>query len=90
MFSKILKYQVCLRCIMDTSADEIIFDNNGICNYCSDFLLREKKFKKEKKDLTELLEKIKSEGKKKNMIVLLECQAGLIVHILLCLQLKMA
>lgn len=65
MFSKILKYQVCLRCIMDTSADEIIFDNNGICNYCSDFLLREKKFKKEKKDLTELLEKIKSEGKKK-------------------------
>jgi N-acetyl sugar amidotransferase len=27
-------YQVCTRCIMDTSDPEIIFDENGVCNHC--------------------------------------------------------
>lgn len=31
-------YQICSRCVMDTSADGITFDANGICNYCSSFL----------------------------------------------------
>lgn len=31
-------YWVCARCIMDTSADGIQFDERGICNYCSDFV----------------------------------------------------
>jgi len=30
--------QICLRCVMDTSAKDIHFDKNGICNYCSDLL----------------------------------------------------
>jgi N-acetyl sugar amidotransferase len=30
--------QVCTRCIMDTSAADIRFDENGVCNYCTDFL----------------------------------------------------
>lgn len=30
-------YQVCTRCVMDTSARDIVFDGNGVCNYCSDF-----------------------------------------------------
>jgi N-acetyl sugar amidotransferase len=31
-------YQVCTRCVMDTSARDITFDEKGICNYCSEFL----------------------------------------------------
>ena len=31
-------YQVCSRCVMDTSARDLVFDEAGICNYCSGFL----------------------------------------------------
>lgn len=27
-------YQVCRRCVMDTTAPDIIFDAEGICNHC--------------------------------------------------------
>jgi N-acetyl sugar amidotransferase len=31
-------YQICSRCVMDTSVADITFDLNGVCNYCSEFL----------------------------------------------------
>jgi N-acetyl sugar amidotransferase len=31
-------YQMCTRCVMDTSAPDITFDSAGICNYCANFL----------------------------------------------------
>lgn len=34
------EYQVCTRCVMDTTAPDITFDENGFCNYCTDFLKR--------------------------------------------------
>lgn len=33
-------YQVCTRCVMDTTATDIVFDENGVCNYCTQFLAR--------------------------------------------------
>jgi N-acetyl sugar amidotransferase len=27
-------YQVCTRCVMDTTAPDIVFDEAGVCNYC--------------------------------------------------------
>ena len=33
-------YQVCTRCVMDTSAKEITFDSNGGCSFCTEFLAR--------------------------------------------------
>jgi len=27
-------YQVCTRCVMDTTDPEIQFDENGFCNHC--------------------------------------------------------
>lgn len=33
-------YQQCTRCVMDTSATEISFDDYGICNFCTEFLER--------------------------------------------------
>lgn len=33
-------YQICSRCVMDTSDPWIVFDSQGRCNHCSDFLER--------------------------------------------------
>ena len=30
-------YQICVRCVMDTSDPNIIFDANGLCDYCNNF-----------------------------------------------------
>ena len=63
-------YQQCLRCVMDTSALDIFFDKNGICNYCTEFL-REKSHiifkdsKKKEEKLKYFVKKIKEEGKEK-------------------------
>lgn len=34
------KYQQCTRCVMDTTALDIIFDDQGVCSYCTEFLER--------------------------------------------------
>lgn len=31
-------YQICSRCVMDTSAHEIEFEESGKCNFCSDYV----------------------------------------------------
>ena len=31
------EYRVCARCVMDTTAQEIEFDDQGVCNFCRDF-----------------------------------------------------
>lgn len=36
------EYRVCVRCVMDTSAGDIQFDSQGVCNYCKTFLERSK------------------------------------------------
>ncbi len=36
------KYQICRRCVMDTSDPWIVFDEKGFCNHCRDFI--EKRF----------------------------------------------
>lgn len=35
-------YQICNRCIMDTTDPEIVFDEHGNCNHCNDALKRAK------------------------------------------------
>lgn len=37
MASSVEKYQVCTRCIMDTSDRSIQFDSEGVCDYCRNF-----------------------------------------------------
>lgn len=32
------QHRVCERCIMDTSASDIVFDEHGVCNYCREFI----------------------------------------------------
>jgi N-acetyl sugar amidotransferase len=33
-------FQVCTRCVMDSTATDINFDNQGVCNYCTEFFER--------------------------------------------------
>lgn len=67
---------MCTRCVMDTTAPDIVFDENGVCNFCTEFFNRHKNFlnetneQKEQK-LNELVTEIKksSKGKKYDCIV---------------------
>jgi len=60
-------YQICKRCIMDTSDPEICFDENGNCNHCNKALDEAKKswFPNEqgKEKLEKLVKTIKDGGK---------------------------
>jgi len=60
-------YQICTRCIMDTSDPEIQFDHNGVCNHCRryDELVKSYVFTGEEgqKRLNAIVDKTKKEGK---------------------------
>lgn len=74
------EYQQCVRCVMDTTDPEIKFDENGICNHCTDFLKKRKDVRAMKKlgaeYLPELIEKIKKSGKNKKYDALLGISGG--------------
>lgn len=59
-------YRQCTRCFMDTTAEGIEFDENGVCNYCREF---EEVLKRPRKKLNlsldEFVNKIKEDGKGK-------------------------
>ena len=62
--------QTCSRCVMDTSAPDIEFDDQGVCNYCSDFLRDKDRFveqdpAKRQEKLEALVSRIKERGKNK-------------------------
>ena len=60
-------YQICTRCIMDTSVSDIQFDEQGVCNYCKthEEKVAQTPFARGKADieLPALIEKIKSRAK---------------------------
>lgn len=62
------KYQICTRCIMDTSDPNITFDEYGYCNHCTTALLVEKMKVPLNKEaaLQSLIKKVKERGKGKN------------------------
>lgn len=70
--------QVCTCCVMDTTAIDITFDENGQCNYCADFIKRYATFQHksaEQKDieLTQFVNAVKLSGKGKQY----DCIIGL-------------
>ena len=72
-------YQVCTRCVMDTTDPDIVFDENGCCNHCTSAIERLKQppyvlLPKEKEAAkNQLIEKIKAAGKGKQY----DCVIGL-------------
>lgn len=69
------KYQICKKCVMDTSDPQITFDKNGKCDFCTNFenvISSQWKFGEEKIDeLIKIAEEIKKKtrGKKYNCII---------------------
>lgn len=57
----------CSRCVMDTTADEINFDSDGVCNFCTELINNSARAKinndsKKSFALSQLVEKIKKDG----------------------------
>jgi N-acetyl sugar amidotransferase len=69
-------YQICTRCVMDTTNPDIIFDENGICNHCHEYDNNVKPLIFARNDgerkLNELAEDIKRKGRGKKY----DCVAG--------------
>ena len=60
---------ICNRCVMDTTAKNIFFNDKGICNYCIDFEKKIEFQKRNKKQLKNLLSKLESSNQKYNCVV---------------------
>ena len=74
------KYQICNRCIMDTTDPDIKFDENGVCNYCRkyDEIVKEKilPISERKNELEKIINKIKEEGKGKKYNCIMGLSGG--------------
>ena len=74
-------YQICSRCVMDTTDPIITFNENGECNHCTDFVQTRSKYQhnpeKSQKELAERLEKIKRDGKGREYDVILGLSGGI-------------
>ncbi len=75
------KYQICTRCIMDTSDPTIEFDQEGVCGYCNNFdsnILPEwKSGVGRSSELEALLARIREDGKDREFDCILGLSGGL-------------
>ena len=75
------EYQICKRCIMDTSDPHIYFDEQGVCDYCNNFESTIKSSwhtdDKGKAQLQQLAAKIKNEGEGKDFDCIIGLSGGL-------------
>ena len=73
-------YQICTRCIMDTTDPNIVFDDNGICNHCHDYdrMMEQKVIvgMAGEEYLAKLVEEIKRDGKNKPYDCLIGVSGG--------------
>lgn len=75
------KYQVCTRCVMDTTDEDIQFDEHGVCMRCREYEERIlpdwKHGKGHEAELQELINKIKKSGEGKQYDCILGLSGGL-------------
>ena len=73
-------YQICTRCVMDTSDPNIKFDENGVCDHCHDFENYVKPNwhtdERGRKELEQIITQIKENGKGKDFDCLLGLSGG--------------
>lgn len=86
------KYQICTKCVMDTTDSKIEFDANGVCNRCHDYeerILKEWNYGKgHEEELAKILNKVKESGKGKKYDCILGLSGGLDSSYLLHLAVK--
>ena len=74
-------YQICTQCVMDTTASEIVFDEKGVCNFCTECesYLNKTIFRPiniRTKELNVTLNKVKELGKKDKYDCLIGLSGG--------------
>ena len=69
--------QVCSNCVMDTSDPNIIFDKNGICNHCNNFMKNIKPLLSQHKERKLIIQKEIDKIKLKNKDKEFDCIIGL-------------
>ena len=73
-------YQICTKCVMDTTDPEISFDENGVCNHCREFdeVTSKRWFPNEEgaKKLQAIYEKMKKENAHKDYDCILGLSGG--------------
>ena len=67
---------VCKRCVLDRSAKEIIFDDNGICNFCYQAQKSLKEIELDKPNLNKIIERIKKDGSNRKFDCLIGLSGG--------------
>lgn len=74
------KYQICSNCVMDTTDSKIIFDENGVCDYCNSFkneiLPNWRPNENNYDELEEVATQIREEGKGKEYDCILGMSGG--------------
>ncbi len=74
------QYQICTRCIMDTTDPEIQFDENGVCSHCRKYDERAKKElhldEAGQQKLNRIINEIKEKGKNKEYDCLMGVSGG--------------
>lgn len=71
--------QQCTKCILDTTVEDIIFDGNGVCNYCREYdtvIQSIPKGEEAKNVLFQIIDEIKNSGKNKNHDCILGVSGG--------------
>jgi len=75
-----LEYQICSRCIMDTTDPDIVFDAEGVCNHCLAYDQKVPKFWKPgaegRKEIDAIFESIKAEQKDKEYDAVIGLSGG--------------
>lgn len=75
------EYKICTNCIMDTSDPNIIFDENGECDYCYNFknvIVPEWKYGEDRiNELMNVAKKIKEDGKNRDFDCIIGLSGGL-------------
>lgn len=72
-----INYQICNRCVMDTTDPNISFDKNGNCNHCNSYLKQDIKYNPEKENqLKNVIEEIKKAGQNKKYDCIIGVSGG--------------
>ena len=75
------EYQICTSCVMDTTDENISFDENGVCERCNEFkqrILPDWNYGKgHEKELEVLINEIKKSGEGKRYDCILGLSGGL-------------
>src|SRR5437762_1909588 len=74
-------YQICIRCVMDTSDPDIIFNSEGHCNHCIEYMERTMKRiyhgEQARKEIRQITNRIKKKGKNKKYDCIIGVSGGL-------------